>query len=318
MTFNLPQNKGQSQESIKDGHNSSLDWEEDDFAFRKPDHPVRTRYSTDSNEFAGFSDSSASETKKDSKRESEVSLPESFTDTGCRKRSIAFVDTSPIVNVQRRKSAGLQQTGGTGLTMEISNMELGMRDKSCQELAFDSGDEADVSMAESTGLDSSAEDVGEGLNHGEDIPVAGGLKTSSPVRRVSFEFNKSVEEMSLGTPGIGVCKKSLPPTISEHDEEGLETRDQIFEMKTSFHSSNAGSLEQFRKRMSLDARSFSFGPSDQSSQISSSYEQMRRKSLLRSSPDQSQLSAMSCDFTPANQRMQSRIAEEPPMPTFVS
>ena len=124
--------------------------------------------------------------------------------------------------------------------------------------------------------------------------------------------------MSLGTPGIEICKKSLPPTISEHGENALETRDQLFEMKTSFHSSNAGSLEQFRKRMSLDARSFSFGPSDQSSQVSSSYEQMRRKSLLRSSPDQSQLSAMSCDITPANQRMQSRIAEEPPVPTFVS
>ncbi|XP_072014542.1 serine/threonine-protein kinase greatwall-like [Amphiura filiformis] len=312
VKFYLPQERCQSHESTKDGHNSSLDWEEDageqdEFAFRKPDHPVRTRFSTDSNEFATFSESSGSESKKDYKKPAgsvEGRSSDAALGSGNRKRSIAFVDTSPAACNRRRKgvcSMGYQETG---LTMDFTEMAVGKDDSGHhQELGWDSGEEADVSMADSSADERLEADI-EGLKQSDDMQTGmrGQIKTSSPTRKVSFEFDKSVEAMALGTPSIDIA-----------NIEAGEAQDQLYEMKSSFHSAipRSGSLEQFRKRVSLDSRNFSFGPSDHSS--ASSIEQMRRRSILRSS-DLSTPAAMSCDMTPAKQKLHPRIAEDSPVP----
>ncbi len=326
VKFYLPQERRrESHEGAKDGHNSSLDWEEDNseheaFEFRKPDHPVRSRYSTDSNEFAGFSESSGSESKKDKKLEhakmerlSDVSLG-----SGNRKRSIAFVDTSPATGPTRRKSiCSNDNHQGTGLTMELSDMMLG-KDKrtGTQELGWDSGEEADVSMADSSAEIKSEDDM-EVMKQGDETPQVTGaqVKTSSPKRQVSFEFDKSMEPMTLGTPGI---ESGNNPEVA--DDIAGESQDQVYELKSSIHSSlgKSGSLKQlkqFRKRMSWDSKNFSFGPSDHSSP--SSIEQMRRRSVLRPSPLAMSPADMSCDITPANQKAFSRQAQDSPVP-FVS
>lgn len=302
--------------SVTDEHNSSVDWEEEGeeapaaettdsnagFLFRKPDKPVRTRYSTDSGEFAAFSANSGGSDGGDGKGSSQQQ------ELRGRKRSIALVDGSPL----QEKAVAYQRTG---LTMEFGGIGLGSHNTStkeavCQELAWDSGEEADVSMA---GLDSSSgnEDssADEKLVDGDRLAVKK-MALGDPVqRRVSFCVDADVSlgsfDRSAGRDGIAGMSQGNGDD-GEWDVVG-DLRCPSRELPR--HSSGmSGSLENFRRRMSLDARAFLLSPSDQStnrSVLSSSLEYMQRKSFSGihngSRLDQSQVSAMSCDMTPANQ-----------------